>query len=125
MNQIGYFEIQSSLPEREIRFYQNIFGWNFIYEKNVPVEYYRVETNGINGGLMKRPSEIPSNEKSTNAFTNSIQVESFDKTSKLILQQGGKISIPKFGIINRCWQGYFTDPDNNLFGIFEVDENAR
>lgn len=29
MNSIIYFEIQSSNPEREIKFYQDVFGWKF------------------------------------------------------------------------------------------------
>ena len=72
MNTIGYFEIQSSSPLREV-----------------------------------------------------IQVENFDQTSELILQNGGQIAFPKFAIPGRCWQGYFVDEDNNTFGIFEVNENAK
>jgi predicted enzyme related to lactoylglutathione lyase len=125
MNTIGYFEIQSSAPGREIKFYNSIFGWKFIREKFVPIEYYRIETNSINGGLLKRSAPVPPKEHGTNAFVNSIQVESFDKTSKLIEKNGGQIAMPKFAIPGRCWQGYFIDEDNNSFGIFEVDENAK
>ena len=125
MNTVGYFEIQSSDPQREIEFYQNIFGWKFIKEEYVPVEYYRIETNSINGGLLKRPAAIPPMQSGTNAFCCSIQVEIFDKTQELILKNGGMIALPKFAIPGRCWQGYFNDADKNVFGIFEVDENAK
>lgn len=125
MNTIGYFEIQSSNPEREINFYTAVFGWKFIREEFVPIEYYRIETNSLNGGLLKRPADIPSMNCGTNAFCNSIQVESFDKTSDVILKNNGKIAMPKFAIPGRCWQGYFLDQDNNVFGIFEVDANAE
>ena len=125
MNSIGYFEIQSSDPKRELEFYQTVFGWKFIKEDYVPLEYYRIETNGINGGLLKRPAPIPPPQSGTNAFVSSIQVTSFDKTSKLILDNGGQVALPKFAIPGRCWQGYFSDADNNTFGIFEVDEKAK
>lgn len=125
MNTIGYFEIQSSKPEREIKFYQTVFGWKFIKEAFVPIEYYRIETNGINGGLLQRPAKTPPTEFGTNAFVNSIQVENFDRTAELILQNGGQIALPKFAIPGRCWQGYFTDSDHNTFGIFEVNSNAK
>lgn len=125
MNTIGYFEIQSSDPEREIKFYNSIFDWEFIKEQFVPIEYYRIKTNGISGGLLERPAKIPPGEFGTNAYVNSIQVESFDKTSDLIIKIGGKVALPKFAIPGRCWQGYFVDLDNNTFGIFEVDENAK
>ena len=52
MNTIGYFEIQSSDCQREIKFYEAVFGWKFIKEEFVPIEYYRIETDGINGGLL-------------------------------------------------------------------------
>jgi len=125
MNTIGYFEIQSSSPKREIEFYKNIFNWTFIRANNVPIEYYRIETNSINGGLFARPAKTPPTEFGTNAFTCSIEVEDFEETAKKILDNGGKIAIPKFAIPTRCWQGYFIDLDNNTFGIFEVDEDAK
>lgn len=125
MNVISYFEIQSSNPEREIKFYHNVFGWNFIRENLVPIEYYRIETNMMHGGLLKRPAQVPPPQCGTNAFTCSIQVENFDATAKLILENGGAIALPKFAVPGRCWQGYFTDADNNTFGLFEVDENAK
>ena len=125
MNTIGYFEIQSSDPGRDIKFYQFVFDWKFIKEEFVPIEYYRIETDGINGGLLKRPAKVPPKESGTNAFTCSIQVESFDNTADLIIQAGGQIAMPKFAIPNRCWQGYFVDLDNNVFGIFEVDADAK
>jgi predicted enzyme related to lactoylglutathione lyase len=125
MNTIGYFEIQSSDPKRDITFYHDVFGWKFIKEEFVPIEYYRIETNSINGGLLERPAKVPSPGHGTNAFTCSVQVENFDKTAELILSKGGKIALPKFAIPGRCWQGYFTDLDNNTFGIYEPNENAR
>lgn len=125
MNTISYFEIQSSDPERDIKFYETVFGWKFVREMSVSIEYYRIETNGIHGGLLKRPSPVPPPEYGTNAFTCSIQVKNFDQVAELIGEIGGKIALPKFAIAGKCWQGYFTDPDNNTFGIFEADENAK
>src|SRR5215213_8243124 len=119
MNTIGYFEIQSSDPQREVEFYKNVFGWKFAREEFVPIEYYRIETNSMNGGLLKRPAKAPPKESGTNAYVCSIQVENFDTTQELILQSGGQVALPKFAIPGRCWQGYFLDADNNTFGIFE------
>jgi predicted enzyme related to lactoylglutathione lyase len=125
MNTLGYFEIQSSNPEREAEFYKKVFSWNFIKDKNLPIEYYRIETNSINGGLLKRPAQIPPMQSGTNAFCCSIQVENFDRIQELILNYGGQVALPKFAIPGKCWQGYFIDGDHNVFGIFEVDENAK
>jgi uncharacterized protein len=125
MNTVGYFEIQSSDPKREIEFYKNVFKWEFFKEEFVPIEYYRIATNSINGGLLKRPAQTPPTLYGTNAYVCSIVVENFDATSALILQNGGQVALPKFAIPGRCWQGYFLDQDNNTFGIFEVDEQAK
>ena len=125
MNTVGYFEIQSSDTGRDVRFYETIFGWKFTKQEFLPIEYYRIETSGISGGLLKRPAKVPPPESGTNAFVCSIQVENFDETSQLILQGGGQVALPKFAVPGRCWQGYFVDLDNNTFGIFEADENAK
>jgi len=125
MNTIGYFEIQASDLKRAIKFYQNIFNWRFIKEEFVPIEYYRIETNSINGGLLIRPAKVPPNESGTNAFVCSIQVENYDRIHEIIVQNGGQVALPKFAIAGRCWQGYFIDLDHNTFGIFEVDEKAK
>ncbi len=124
MNTIGYFEIQSSQPEREAEFYSKVFGWKFYREENLPVEYYRIVTNTINGGLLKRPAALPPRECGTNAFVNSVEVQDFDAIAELILSNGGIVALPKFAIPGKCWQGYFLDQDNNTFGIFEVDAAA-
>ena len=125
MNTIGYFEIQSSNPQRDVKFYELVFGWKFIKEEYVPIEYYRIETNSINGGLLKRPAPIPSSGSGTNAFVCSIQVENYDATHQHIMEHGGQVALPKFAIPGRCWQGYYIDLDNNTFGIFEVNEQAK
>lgn len=124
MNTIGYFEIQSSQPEREAEFYSKVFGWKFYKEESLPVEYYRIVTNTINGGLLKRPAALPPRESGTNAFVNSVEVQDFDAIAELILSNGGIVALPKFAIPGKCWQGYFLDQDNNTFGIFEVDAAA-
>lgn len=125
MNSVIYFEIQSSKPSREISFYEKVFGWKFSKEPMVPIEYYHIETPGIHGGLLQRPAATPTTNTGTNAFVCSIQVPNFDEVAQTIITTGGQIALPKFAVPGKCWQGYFMDPDNNTFGIFEVDENAR
>jgi len=121
MNTIAYFEIQSSNPEREMAFYKAVFGWNFVKEEHLPIEYYRIETACMNGGLLQRHAAVPPVGCGTNSFTCSIRVENFDETSERILKAGGSIALPKFAVWGR-WQGYFIDTDNNTFGIYEQIE---
>ena len=89
----------------------------------MPLEYYRIETDGINGGLLRRLGEIK--QTGANSYVCSMQVDDFDEMDRLIRAKGGVMVVPKFAIPGRCWQGYFVDSDQNTFGIFEVDKNAK
>ena len=125
MNAVIYFEIQSSTPQHDVQFYQSIFGWHFEKVEGLPIEYYRITTSGIYGGLLQRPVATPPTGCGTNAFTCSIEVENFDDIVVKILSLGGVVAKEKAAVANRCWQGYFLDLDQNVFGICEIDENAN
>lgn len=125
MNSILYFEIQSSNLQESIHFYQTVFGWNFVKEEDLSIEYYRIETLGIAGALLQRPAKTPPPEFGTNAFTCSVMVDNFDQTEEKIKNAGGQIAMPRFAVPGKCWQGYFLDNDHNVFGIFQIDENAK
>ena len=126
MNTIAYFEIQATEPQKAVAFCKNVFNWDFVKEELVPIEYYRMtDTSGIFGAILKRPVETPPMKYETNAFTCSVEVQNFDETAQKIMDNGGMVAMEKFAVPGRCWQGYFLDIDKNVFGIFQVDENAK
>lgn len=59
MSRVVHFGIPADDPERSIKFYKTVFGWNF--EKwDGPIEYWLVMTGpedqpGIDGGQVIRP----------------------------------------------------------------------
>ena len=120
-----YFEIQADDTHRATDSYKSVFGWKFEEAPGLPVEYWRIETGGARGGLLKRPAATPPPECGTNAFVCSMEVENFDDTAKKIVGLGAKIAFPKFAVPGTCWQGYFVDTEGNTFGIFQVDETAK
>lgn len=122
MNNPMYFEIQADEPSELVKFYEAVFGWRGTLDENIPIEYWRIETDGIGGAILKRPAPVTS--MGTNAYVISIEVENFDKTAEKIYAHGGKEALPKFAVPGKCWQGYFIDTAGNTFGIFEVDEKA-
>jgi predicted enzyme related to lactoylglutathione lyase len=125
MNAPAYFEIQADNAERARHFYGALFGWKFTRVDGLPVEYWRIGTGGMRGGLLQRPAKTPPPECGTNAFVCSMEVADFDKTANQIETLGGVVALAKFAVPGTCWQGYFVDPEGNTFGIFEVDEQAR
>ena len=58
-NIISYFEIQASDPEKLVGFYKNVFDWKFTKDEQIPIEYYRIETAGMGGAILKRPANVP------------------------------------------------------------------
>jgi predicted enzyme related to lactoylglutathione lyase len=125
MNNIVYFEIQATEPTKLANFYHEVFGWKFTKQPVEHIEYWHIDTEGMRGGLLKRPAKTPPPEHGTNAFTCSMEVENFDVTANKIMQLGGQVALPKFAVPGTCWQGYFIDIDGNTFGIFQVDANAK
>ena len=130
MNRVVHFEIQADNPERAMRFYRDALGWNF--QQWGDQKYWLIMTAeqgskepGINGGLLPRPAKMPPKECGTNAYACTVQVENFDETSRKIEAAGGLVAMPKFAIPGMAWQGYFLDPEGNVFGVHEPDKNAQ
>src|SRR3989344_6094299 len=87
-NRVVHFEIQADDPERAIKFYKEVFGWEFPKWMDNP-PYWGIMTAeegskelGINGGLLKRHSKIPPGDCGVNSFVCTIHVENFDETVK-------------------------------------------
>ena len=130
-NRIVHFEIHAADPERAILFYKEVFGWDFPKWMDEPA-YWGVMTAeeeskepGINGGLMQRRGEGPTEGAAVNAFVCTVQVDSFDAIHEKIVKAGGTVAVPKHAIPNMAWQGYYKDTEGNIFGVHQPDENAK
>ena len=123
MNQPAYFEIQADEVAAAASFYTQVFGWTIERDAKIPIEYWRIQTEGIRGAILQRPA--PAGAAGTNAYVVSMEVLDFDATAALIQKLGGRVAMAKFAIPGQCWQGYFIDPAGNTFGIFEVDTDAQ
>jgi predicted enzyme related to lactoylglutathione lyase len=100
MPRVIHFEIVADKPERAMKFYKEVFGWEF-NKWNGPQEYWLVKTGedsqpGINGGLTPKMNQ--GNANTSSRVTNTIDVPSVDEFSKKITMGGGKVVSPKMAI---------------------------
>ena len=122
MNRIIHFEIPADDPQRATAFYAKALGWEFTkFPGEMP--YWMVRTGpegnrGIDGGLMPRqhPGQAP---------VLVAGVTSVDESAAMITRAGGGVVLPKMPIPGVGWAAYFTDPEGNVFGIFQDDPGAR
>ncbi len=136
MNRVVHFEIQAANPERAVKFYKNVFGWE-ITEWVIPgVEmkdenrYWLVMTGpetepGINGGLLFRRGSAPIEGQPVNAFVCTMSVANLDEYVDKALKAGGSIAVPKMAIKGVGWLAYCKDTEGNIFGMMQSDENAQ
>lgn len=127
MGRVVHFEIHASEPEKLIAFYSTLFDWKFIAAP-FP-NYWLIETghggqSGINGGLMKRPGNMPAHGADVNAFVCTVQVESLDDTLERSDSLGSVLALPKMPVPGVGWLAYIKDPDGNILGLHQPDPNA-
>lgn len=131
MGRLIHFEIHVNDMDRAKKFYGDIFGWTFEdYSDYAGMPYYGAVTGpdnnmGINGALMKREGASPDSHQALNGFACTMMVEDYEASEKNIIDNGGKVSVPKHALPGMAWQGYYLDTEGNIFGIHQPDENAK
>ena len=127
MPRVIHFEIVADNPERAMKFYKEVFGWEF-NKWDGPQDYWLVKTGedsepGINGGLTPKTNEGSGN--TGGRITNSIDVPSIDEFSNKISMEGGKVLSPKMPIPGVGYLAICEDTEGISFGIIQYDRNAK
>ncbi|KMJ57617.1 glyoxalase [Bacillus sp. LL01] len=131
MGRLIHFEIHVDDMERAKGFYGEVFGWSFQdWSEYAGTPYFGAVTGdenelGINGALMQRKGAPPAENQPLNGFACTMGVAEYDVTEKLILENGGKVAVPKYALPGMAWQGYYVDTEGNVFGIHQPDQNAK
>ncbi len=137
-NRIAHFEIHATEPEKLAEFYTTVFGWEIKKWEGGQMEYWMVMTGkqgepdglpageaGINGGLVRRKGAAPKTGAPVNGAVNTVVVDDYDAYDKKIIAAGGIVALPKMALVGMAWQGYYIDPDGNIFGLHQADPNAK
>ncbi|CAN5468504.1 VOC family protein [soil metagenome] len=127
MPRVIHFEIVADNPERAMKFYKEVFGWEF-NKWDGPQDYWLVKTGedsqpGINGGLTPKTNQGSGN--TGGRITNSIDVPSIDEFSNKISIEGGKVLSPKMPIPGVGYLAICEDTEGISFGIIQYDRNAK
>jgi predicted enzyme related to lactoylglutathione lyase len=122
MPRVIHFEIAADEPERAIRFYESVFGWE-IQKWDGPIDYWLIMTGpkdepGIDGGLGKR-------NRPEEHTTNTIDVDSLDDYIQKIQESGGSVVSPKHAVPGVGYMAYCADTEGNVFGIMEENPAAQ
>ena len=126
---IVHFEIPADEPERAAKFYGELFGWKIEkWENPGGIDYWMVQTvptdetgqpvrQGVNGGMMRRMY-------STQQPVNYIAVESVDEAVAKAERLGAKAMMGKTPVPGMGWFAQLTDPEGNIFAVWETDPAA-
>jgi len=126
MPTIVHFEVPADDVERSRKFYSDLFGWKMERWPGMEsgMEYWIINTTdnegskAIGGGMMKR-------QNPQQGITNFIDVTSVDEYSAKVQSLGGKIVAPKQAVPTMGFFAVCLDTENNTFGIWETNQNAK
>jgi predicted enzyme related to lactoylglutathione lyase len=129
MAHVAHFAINADNIERARSFYGNVFGWRL--EPWGPPGFYKINTGEakgsevapVMGALQGRRELIPGQR--TNAYECTIAVDSVDETLAAVLANGGKVILAKSVIAGVGALFFFEDPEGNVAGAIQFDNNAR
>jgi uncharacterized protein len=118
---IVWFEIAADNLERAKSFYGSLFGWK-IERFPGQMEYWHIDTGGSDdrpdGGIMGR-------KQPQQGITNYIGVPSVDEFAAKVQKLGGKICMAKTAVPQMGYFAICQDTENNVFGLWEKNENAK
>ena len=124
-----HFEIQAENIDRAIKFYTDLFGWKFSQwgqEKYWLITTGEKGTPGIDGGLMPRPVPgVPGPMDAVNAFVCTVDVADLDATTARLFDLGGRVVVPRMPIPTVGYLAYAKDTEGNVFGMMQMDANAK
>lgn len=125
MPSVVHFEIPADDVARAKKFYEELFGWKIEgFTGQSPMEYWTVETGAgkpemaIGGGIMRR--QMPQQQ-----ITIYLDVPSVDEYVDKVKKLGGQVVVPRTAIPNMGYFAVCLDTENNGFGLWENNPEAK
>lgn len=126
MAYVAHFSINADNVARARGFYEKVFGWKF--EPWGPPDFYMINTGDtqampVIGSLQGRRELI--HGQRINTYECTISVASIDDTIAAILANGGSLVMAKSTIVGVGTLVFFEDPEGNVAGAMQYDQNAQ
>ena len=123
MATIAHFDLPADDVSRAKKFYELLFGWKFS-KVSGPMEYYLIETTdlsgkpSVGGGMGKRGAP-------DQKITNYIGVDSIDGHIVKAKKLGAKVIMQKTVVAGWGYLAILADTENNTFGLWEENKDAK
>jgi predicted enzyme related to lactoylglutathione lyase len=118
---VVWFNIPADDVKRAQKFYRSLFGWKIAPFQGMN-DFLHIDTGGDDaspdGGIGQRQGK-------DHAIVNYIGVESVDKFTAKIEKLGGKVCMPKTAVPQMGYFAVCQDTENNGFGLWQTDRNAK
>jgi predicted enzyme related to lactoylglutathione lyase len=127
MSQVAHYAINADDVDRAKRFYANVFGWKF--QAYGPPGFYMVDQASapthvpIRGSLQKRREIVPG--VAMRGFECTISVGDIQTTAAAIAENGGDVVMQICTLAGVGRLLFFRDPEGNIAGAMQYDENAE
>ena len=114
-NEVKFFEIIGNNSKELGEFYSKVFDWNILPPAGT-IEYSLMDTKGENGVMGAVGSPFINNESWITIY---VTVDSIDEIMKKVVQNGGKVKVPKFTTDTGFTLAYIEDRNGNIIGLTE------
>jgi predicted enzyme related to lactoylglutathione lyase len=131
-----HFEIHATDPAVLRTFYEGLFGWRFRQWGDIP--YWILITGdgdpiagkphtepGVDGGMLQRRGDTPSEGQPVNAYVMTVEVPDCDDYVKEAVSTGGSVVLPAEDMPGIGRLAYIKDPDGNLLGLLQPEASTN
>jgi predicted enzyme related to lactoylglutathione lyase len=111
--EINHIEFPADDPQRAMRFYEAVAGWQFSEMEGMPDYWVFRFAEGFGGGIGKR------GVTTGQVVRDYIEVDSIEDALAAAERTGGTVTEPKQEIAGMGWFAVVHDPEGNEVGLFQ------
>ena len=123
MPTIVHFDVASDDPERAKKFYEGLFDWKMESPPGM-TDYYLIETKDLNGEIGVRGG-LGKRGEPGQRITSYIGVDSIEGYTAKVEKLGGKLIQSKMTVPGWDYLAICFDTEDNMFGLWQEDKNAK